>query len=266
MSYPLLTTSSLDIEDKGQSGETFLAAIEYLEQEKPKVAIFENVLNAPWTKMQEYIEGRLNLRLRNETKNITGKGRANADKDLKFTVNDDCRYVVEEVPKQIGARAGCVVEGFVKYGDDPSNVQPLRASKSDKGKTVSLEQLAKEHGITLHGNGKKKKGDPEELGDVLVMEKKARYRTHLVKLDTKDYGLPQTRNRQYLFVWRTDDPSDNLGEYFQLIMDHLKTPLLHSMEAFMLPPSHDRIRCFREALRSGPGLLMAKERAKELDL
>ena len=60
-----------DIEDKGTSGETFLAAVEYLEQEKPAVAIFENVDNAPWGKMQEYIRGRLILSERNSIKNIT---------------------------------------------------------------------------------------------------------------------------------------------------------------------------------------------------
>lgn len=178
---------------------------------------------------------------------------ADADNDLKFEVNEDGRYVVEAVPKQVGAKAGCLVEGFVRGDDDPNDVQPLKAKKSDKkGKIVTLGQLAKEHGINL-----------EE--DILVMEKKARYCTHLIRLDTKEYGLPQTRNRQYLFVWRSDDPADDLGDYFQLIMDHLKTPLLHSMEAFLLPPTHDRIRCFREALRSGPGLMVAKERAKELD-
>ena len=63
---------SADIEDKGTSGETFLAAVEYLEQEQPKMAIFENVENAPWEKMQEYIKGRIELKNRNDTKNITG--------------------------------------------------------------------------------------------------------------------------------------------------------------------------------------------------
>lgn len=37
------------------------------------------------------------------------------------------------------------------------------------------------------------------------------------------------------------------------------------MDAFLLPDTHDRIRCFREALRSGPGLLVHRARAKELD-
>ena len=49
-----------------------MAAVEYLEQEKPKMAIFENVQNAPWEKMQEYIEGRIDLKDRNDAKGIIG--------------------------------------------------------------------------------------------------------------------------------------------------------------------------------------------------
>lgn len=177
---------------------------------------------------------------------------SDADKDLKFEIDDQGRYVVSEVPKQIGARAGCVVEGFVRGDDDPNEIQPLMCKHSSKGKIISLGELAKKHDIDLEN-------------DILVTEKKARYCTHLVKLDTKQYGLPQTRNRKYLFVWRSDDPEDDLGDFIQLIMDHLKTPLLHSMDAYLLPENHDRLRRMREALRSGPGLMVAKERAKELD-
>ena len=70
--------ASADIEDKGTSGETFLAAVEYLEQEQPAVALFENVDKAPWEKMQEYIRGRLNLKERNSIKNITEIKKENA--------------------------------------------------------------------------------------------------------------------------------------------------------------------------------------------
>ena len=49
-----------------------MAAVEYLEQEKPPMAIFENVDKAPWEKMQEYIKGRIELKDRNECTNITG--------------------------------------------------------------------------------------------------------------------------------------------------------------------------------------------------
>lgn len=41
----------LDIEDKGCSGETFLAAVELLFKEKPRTAIFENVAPAPWVSL-----------------------------------------------------------------------------------------------------------------------------------------------------------------------------------------------------------------------
>lgn len=44
----LRANKRLDIEDKGCSGETFLAAIEHMLDKQPPFCIFENVLNAPW--------------------------------------------------------------------------------------------------------------------------------------------------------------------------------------------------------------------------
>mmetsp|Transcript_16535 Transcript_16535/g.18851 ORF Transcript_16535/g.18851 Transcript_16535/m.18851 type:complete len:2158 (+) Transcript_16535:163-6636(+) len=249
----LKTTRRKDIEDKGQSGETFLAAVEFLDLHQPPFAIFENVNNAPWSKMQEYISGRIYLPDRNGDKYITStKRKNNADDDLVFRVNDDCRYEAKSIPPQVGMKAGDVVKGFVKEGSASSNVLSLSAESNSIGKDVTLGQLAKLHHVNLNK-------------DTLVLEKKARYSTHLCKIDTKLYGLPQTRQRKYLFIWRADDPDDDLGEYFQEILNHLRTPLFHSMEAFLLPDSHDRIRSFREALRSGPGLMVKRERAKELD-
>mmetsp|Transcript_18227 Transcript_18227/g.26821 ORF Transcript_18227/g.26821 Transcript_18227/m.26821 type:complete len:2370 (-) Transcript_18227:73-7182(-) len=250
----LKTRDRMDIEDKGQSGETFLAAVEFLEVKQPAVAMFENVNGAPWAKMQEYITGRLDLSERNNTKAIkSSKDKADADNDLKFSIDDEGRYVAEEIPRQVGIRAGSIVEGFVKEGQSARNVVTIKSkSKKSGNKFVTLGQMAKEHKINLNT-------------DTLVMRKKARYCTHLCRVDTKNFGLPQTRNRKYLFIWRSDDPEDDLGEYYEKILDHLKTPLLFSMDAFLLPPTHDRIRCFREALRSGPGLMVARERAKEID-
>ncbi len=272
----LKTRDRQDIEDKGTSGETFLAAVEFLDKFKPPMAIFENVDGAPWAKMQEYITGRIELAERNNTKAIKdAKKKAgkhggevppkntrlkshafrfntttDADKELIFSVNEKGQYVAEEIPRQVGIRAGAIVEGFVRSGDDATNVRPLQST--DTKKRITLGEIAKKHKINLEA-------------DTLILHKKARYCTHLSKLDTKDYGLPQTRNRKYLFLWRSDTPEDDLGDYYQEILKHLETPLLHSMDAFFLPDSHDRIRCFREALRSGPGLMVKRERAKELD-
>ena len=76
----LKTTRRKDIQDKGQSGETFLAAVEFLDLYQPPFAIFENVDGAPWGKMQEYIQGRINLVDRNVNKAIASTKR----KDSKF--------------------------------------------------------------------------------------------------------------------------------------------------------------------------------------
>ena len=46
----MMSNKRLDIEDKGCSGETFLAACELLMKDKPKFAIFENVTKGKSTK------------------------------------------------------------------------------------------------------------------------------------------------------------------------------------------------------------------------
>ena len=79
----LKTTRRKDIEDKGQSGETFLAAVEFLDLYQPPFAIFENVDKAPWDKMQEYIRGRIRLENRNKTQAITSTKR----KDSEYNCN-----------------------------------------------------------------------------------------------------------------------------------------------------------------------------------
>jgi hypothetical protein len=53
----LRSNKRIDIEDKGCSGETFLGACEVLFKEQPPLVVFENVQNAPWAKMSEYITG-----------------------------------------------------------------------------------------------------------------------------------------------------------------------------------------------------------------
>ena len=108
---------------------------------------------------------------------------ADADKELKFSVNEEGRYVAEAIPRQVGIHAGAIVEGVVRHGNDSSNVEPLVSKDRRTDRVVNLGELAKAHKIDL------------DL-DTLVMEKKARYCTHLCKVDTKEYGLPLTRERK----------------------------------------------------------------------
>jgi hypothetical protein len=114
---------------------------------------------------------------------------SDADNELKFSVNTEGRYVTEQVPRQVGIRAGAIVQGFVRSGHDSTEVEPLVSDDRNVEGLVTLGQLAKKHKINLNA-------------DTLVMEKKARYCTHLCKLDTKDYGIPQTRNRKVYIVYK----------------------------------------------------------------
>ena len=105
-----------------------------------------------------------------------------ADDDLIFTVNEDGRYEAKAIPPQVGMKAGDIVEGFVK-GSSSQKIVPLRPDTAKVGADLTLRQLAKKHKINVNQ-------------DTLILEKKARYCTHLCKLDTKQYGLPQTRQRK----------------------------------------------------------------------
>ena len=131
-------------------------------------------------------------------------------------------------------KAGDVVEGFVKGGRDSSDVVPLLPGKESVGKDFSLGQLAKKHKIKLNE-------------DTLILEKKARYCTHLCKVDTKLYGLPQTRQRKvrksirfeknitsYLLFNLTNNP---LIKYIRrmysiFLFGELMTPMMISANTF----------------------------------
>jgi len=237
----LRSNKRIDIEDKGCSGETFLAATEVLFQEKPAYAIFENVIGAPWAKMQEYITGRVKLSDCDTNKAIKDIASKDKGKDLEFIWEEKGKkIVVDRVPPVYGVRAGAVVAGYLKGTE--KKVRDIAWPTSKKG-TCTLTNLIRENGIS-------------KKDDTLVLQTECTYCTHIVKVDTKDYGLPQTRQRTYMFVWRPDDDdnvNDDLGEYWEAIVHHLKSPVRHSLESFILQPDHDIIRVFREALRGPNG-------------
>ncbi len=102
--------------------------------------------------------------------------KTDADKDLTFSVNENMEYVAEEIPRQVGMKAGSVVVGFVKGGHNAKDVIPIRAQKQDK--LVTLGELAKKHKIDMNE-------------DTLVVEKSTKYCTHLCKVDTKEVSILQ---------------------------------------------------------------------------
>jgi site-specific DNA-cytosine methylase len=242
----LRSTRRLDIEDKGCSGETFLGAVEVLLKEKPKFAIFENVTGAPWVKMQEYIRGRIKLSecaSKKAIKDVMDQG-----KDLTFVKDKNGKLVVDYVPAVFGVRAGAVVAGFLRPEETDLNLIKI------KRESCTLAALLKENGIS-------------RANDTLVFESDCTYCTEIVKVDTKNFGLPQTRQRTYMFVWQPDDDNvhDDLGYYWKEIVQFLQSPVRHSLESFILQDDHDIIRVFREALRGPPGRQTARGNTQEPD-
>lgn len=207
---------------------------------------------APWDKMTEYITGRVPLGTINELKGINKNVATSKEKSIKqlmFEVQktdkeQECQVVVTEVPMNVGVRCGTVVKGFLK-GDDPRQVLP---AKRPSKKTFSLDELLQANKGTID-TGKKSK-------DMLVFDTPCTFCTAVLKVDTKHYGLPQTRERTYMFVWQPEDPQDyidDLGEYWKAIFKFLESPVKHSLESFILDDDHDNIRVFREALRGPSG-------------
>ncbi len=177
----LRSNKRLDIEDMGCSGETFLAACELLFKEKPKFAIFENVEKAPWEKMSEYITGRINLATVGANKKIkkingASKGRSG---HLEF-IRKDGKIVVDNVPAEYGVRCGATVSGYTKKGS--AATQEIKWPNKSK-KSCNLDELVKHNGI-------------DRITATLLLESDVVYCTRYLKVDTKNFGLPQTRERK----------------------------------------------------------------------
>lgn len=210
----LMSNKRRDIEDLGCSGETFLAACEVLFKEKPRYAIFENVTKAPWAKMSEYITGRIDISGKID-KAISSTGKKGGG-ELEF-VRDGDAILIERVPAQYGVRCGAKVEGFCKVGS--TKVHPIYWPCDVTNRKCHLTEIIKYNEI-----------NPKT--DLLIVGNEVTYCTHLIKVDTKEYGLPQTRQRAYLFVWQPDDGifDDDLGQYWEAVVRHLRSPVCHSLE------------------------------------
>ena len=112
-------------------------------------------------------------------------------KNLSFILDNNNDIVVDYVPGVYGVRVGSKVAGFIKGTN--KNVTPVKWPKKVGGKGIcTLKELMAFNGI-------------KKENDTLVLDTPCVYCTHLVKLDSKEFGLPQTRNRGYMFVWQPED-------------------------------------------------------------
>ena len=193
--------------------------------------------------MKEYITGRIKLSDCASDKGIGNLKTGEKNMELTFVLGDNDEIMVDKVPGFYGVRCDSIVEGFVR--GESRNINPVdfpTTAKCQKEKKCSLKELMKHNDISFED-------------DTLVFETGVTYCAHYMKMDTKEYGLPQTRNRTYLFVWQPDNEEfdDDLGEYWEAIVKFLKSPVRHSLESFLLEADHDIVRVFREALNGPAG-------------
>jgi len=205
-------------------------------------------IGAPWAKMTEYITGRVALGTLNDPTGINNNNATSKEKSIKqlmFDTNDKNEIVVTEVPMNIGVRCGTIVVGFLKSNNE-NVVDPAKLPEKEK---FSLDELLQANKGSVDVSKKSK--------DMLVFDTPCTFCTKIFSgVDTKSYGLPQTRRRTYMLVWQPEDCTnynDDLGEYWLAIFKYLESPVKHSLENFILDDDHDNIRVFREALRGPSG-------------
>jgi hypothetical protein len=179
----------LSIEEKGCSGETFLAAVEVLLKERPPMAILENVIGAPWEKMSSYITGRVRLsdvgtNPNKKVKDLKSNARG---KEVTFVYDATTdEIVVEENPGVDGIRVGSVVAGYLS--GTSTKVTPIQWTNG-LGKAFTMSKLIASNQLN-------------KATDTLVFDTGCTYCTQTVKVDTKNFGLPQTRLRTVSQYWQ----------------------------------------------------------------
>ena len=230
------------IEAMGTSGQTFFGFVELLLEQGYRTAIVENVFGAEWAKMAQYISGRVPV--------------ADAD-GLGFERRPDGGWVVSEVGGAAGVRVGTKLKGFMRVGGkgiaDETFVRMGGEAKKSKGgdkpkaSKASFETLASDYGV---GGG-----------DTLVFELPVEYHCKLLDMDAKEFGLPQTRTRNYMLIWRPElyPKGAEVAELWADLVDHLRCPLKYPIDSFLLSDENDRVHRFRDALQ-GPRRLTALDK------
>lgn len=218
------------IEAMGTSGQTFFGFVELLLEQGYRTAIIENVQGAEWNKMAQYISGRVPARDAAE---------------LSFTKDKGGSWAVSTVSALAGVRAGTKLKGIERSAT--GKLTPISAISGGTSKKAEAKfgELSKAHDI--------------DDGDVLVFELPVEYHCKLLDMDAKEFGLPQTRTRNYMLIWRPElyPKGVEVAELWTDLVDFLRCPLKYPIDSFLLSDESDRVHRFRDALQGPLGRLTA---------
>lgn len=248
----------LDLEDKGKSGNTFYAAADYIWKHKPTFTIFENVLNAPWDKMAEFITGRVVVgtvgkgkeggAVKGGKKSIKSK-KTGSDEvpDLLFEVLPGGKLEVIGVPRMAGVKLG---QKLLKIENENGKQRVAKDPSFKVGNEMSLEKLKKSLKI--------------KDTDTLIFEaaEKHGFLAHHIKVDTSNFELPHTRNRGYMVVWHKSVGGQDIGALWEELVHGLQSPVQFSLPHYLLSDDDERVRRVREVLRGPMGRRARDENAR----
>jgi len=127
---------------------------------KPRYVVLENVVGAPWDKMQSYITGRVPLKTVYAKLGAGKKGgeaaKDEATEDVELKVEDGALVVVA-VPKHVGVRLDAKLLGYVDDDSDDADLRPISAAKVLKklgiGEKSEGKKKAKVRPSSFHADG-----------------------------------------------------------------------------------------------------------------
>jgi len=264
----------------------------YMMKAKPYISIFENTYNAPWYMMRQYLECKLPLWTVFLTEGSSKKGGKKKTQSSKmplmtFLPKPNGKWQICDIPGNVGVRTTyspihlltyphsphtrtqvrreAYIEGYVENNcDDRSKVKPLIHDKRrDPNKAVKIQEFVKLYGLDM-------------CKHTLIFDNGGvEFKTQLIKLDTKKYGLPQTRQRGYLFVWRRDwtmeleKPLEKIdmtvGDLFLDLVESLAVNAQFPLHGLLPKDIDPRVRRFREVLRGPIGARTARDLARNND-
>ena len=151
----------------------------------------------------------------------------------------------QEIKCKLGVRLGAVVNGYAKGYEEQKRFPLKPRHLRPEGTVVGLTGLA----------------DILELNiaeDEITFETPVQYRCRFEKVVTNHYGLPQVRQRKYMFVYKPEEfeeefAGQDIGELWVELMEILQDPVVYSLTSFLPKSTDARVRRFREVLRGPVG-------------
>ena len=228
------------------SGETFFAFVNLLYKNNTEFAIIENVDGAPWTKMCEFVTGRIPFgQLYNKLgSSYNKKETKNTNKQGPLTLKIDKEgFVVHNVPSNVAVMQGAFLVGVRRASDDENDIEEFKISETLKSTSTpfNLSVIADEYQL--------------EFDDVLIFrhhhnkDGKQNYSCVVQKVSSEKYGLPQVRHRKYMFIWQTKSFPTNAGELWKELFVYQESPVPYAVVDYLEKPTGRHVQRLRRMQR-----------------